>query len=97
MSMYDPTPIGHPIQTFHPEIAPTTKGRTGIWWGPESDNGAVRAYFIDGEQPQVEYFIQGYPDLAETDAREFTQEILDYIDRLNTATVFDAGIDEVAA
>lgn len=97
MSLYDPTPIGHPIQLFRPEIDPTTQGRTGLWWGPESENGAIRSFFFDGEQPVVEFFIQGYPDLSETDAREYAQEILDYIDRYNTRTVFDAGIDEVAA
>lgn len=92
-----PTPDSAPISHFKPEIDPTTKGRTGIWWGPESENGAVKAYFIDGEQPQVEYFTQGYPDLSETDGREYAQEILNYIDRYNTRTLFDAGIDEVAA
>lgn len=90
-----PTPPTAPISSFNVEVGSTGK-RTGLWWGPLSPNEVIQAFFIDGENPQVEYYIEGYPDMNEEDARDFAQEILAYVAKYNTATVFNTATKAAA-
>lgn len=98
MSRFNPIPTTHPIQAFSPEVDNETGIKTGIWWAPASTpNEAIQAYFIDGENPQVEYCMTAYPDMSLTDIEEYLDEVHDYIKVYNTATVFDAGVEGAAA